>query len=243
MAKSKHPIFRNFIMAYAFCALVAMGFVASSTIDSLMSPELRPMLVKQSAALFLLYLCGSIPFGLIFTRIMTNKDVRNIGSGNIGTTNVLRSGNKLAALLTLLFDISKGYIPLFLLDRYGAGTFHYSVYYFAFLFPVLGHMFPCWLGFKGGKGIATGLGVMLFFVWPVALVSLATWVLLAKFLRISSLAGLVSFTVAPLLTTYLLSFSDSLWMFFLSALVFLAHRDNIGRLLSGQESKIGESSL
>ncbi|NCP62794.1 MAG: glycerol-3-phosphate 1-O-acyltransferase PlsY [Alphaproteobacteria bacterium] len=199
-------------------------------------------LIKQAALLFLLYLSGSIPFGLFIAKAFTKKDVRNLGSGNIGTSNVLRTGSKTAAFLTLTFDLLKGLIPILLLQRYAPSTlFTTPLYDSLLLVPVLGHMYPCWLHFKGGKGIATGLGVLLAFSWPLALVGLLIWLISAAVFRISSLAGLISFGLLPVLALSFAPWQQTIRLFVLSALVFWAHRDNIKRLLTGQEKKIGKA--
>ena len=231
--------FRHFLMAYMACLALAL----LSTLVFGAGAEGSKTLIKQGATLFLLYLSGSLPFGLILAKLLTKKDVRSIGSGNIGTTNVLRTGSKLAAGLTLLFDMLKGLVPLLILQHYADQTpFPPQLTYAVFLMPVLGHMYPCWLSFKGGKGIATGLGVIVAFSWPLALICLAIWISIAKIFKMSSLAGLIAFGVAPFLGLFFSPWPDLIWLGALSALVFFAHRDNIKRLLIGQENKFGEAS-
>ncbi len=232
-------IFRNFLLVYMACLGVALINTALFGTDF----SDQKGLIKQAALLFLLYLSGSIPFGLFIAKAFTKKDVRNLGSGNIGTSNVLRTGSKTAAFLTLTFDLLKGLLPILLLQRYATATFfsEYGFYGLLFLVPVLGHMYPCWLHFKGGKGIATGLGVLLAFSWPLALVGLLIWLISAALSRISSLAGLIAFGLLPILTLYFAPWQQTIWLFVLSALVFWAHRDNIKRLLTGQEKKIGKA--
>ena len=226
----------NFLLSY-FIALIA-AIAISVTLHATTEIKALDIFIKADV-LFLLYLAGSIPFGLIITKFMVKQDVRTIGSGNIGTTNVLRTGNKMAAALTLTFDLLKGLIPVLLLQQYAndlglpAEVVHYTC-----LLPVIGHMFPCWLDFKGGKGIATGLGVILAFAWELGLIALITWVAVAKLFKTSSVAGLISFTVTPVISIYFFGWQNSIWLFLLSALVFWAHRDNIKRILSGQETKI-----
>ena len=180
------------------------------------------------------YLLGSIPFGLLFTRAAGLGDVRSIGSGNIGATNVLRTGNKKLAAVTLIFDILKGTAAVLIAGIYGpdaaiaagAGAF-------------LGHLFPVWLGFKGGKGVATYLGVLIGLAWQMALLFAAVWLAVAFLLRYSSAAALAAAVVVPV-TLYFLG-HDLLALVFalMSALLFVRHRTNISRLLAGTEPRIG----
>ena len=180
------------------------------------------------------YLLGSIPFGLLFTRAAGLGDVRSIGSGNIGATNVLRTGNKKLAAVTLIFDILKGTAAVLIAGIYGpdaaiaagAGAF-------------LGHLFPVWLGFKGGKGVATYLGVLIGLAWQMALLFAAVWLAVAFLLRYSSAAALAAAVVVPV-TLYFLG-HDLLALVFalMSALLFVRHRTNISRLLAGTETRIG----
>ena len=187
------------------------------------------------AALALGYLLGSIPFGLLFAWASGAGDVRKIGSGNIGATNVLRTGKKWAAAATLLCDGAKGAAAV-LIARHllmpGAEIF-------AALAAVLGHMFPIWLRFKGGKGMATFIGVCLALYWPVGLCVCATWLLTALVWRISSLSALIALALSPL---YFFAFGLRDYTplaLVLAALVFFMHRENIRRLLKGQEPRIG----
>jgi glycerol-3-phosphate acyltransferase PlsY len=180
------------------------------------------------------YLCGSIPFGLILTKAAGLGDVRSIGSGNIGATNVLRTGNKRIAALTLLFDGLKGAAPVLLLNYFGetqAGMI-------AGLAAMIGHLFPIWLGFKGGKGVATNIGVLFGLYWPLGLIFIALWIALAFAFRISSLAGLVTSGLTPLWAC-LLGRTDLLLPTVLIAIaIWIMHRANIGRLLKGEEPRI-----
>jgi len=206
-------IFRNFLLVYMAC----LGIVLIST--ALFGTDFSDQkgLIKQAALLFLLYLSGSIPFGLFIAKAFTKKDVRNLGSGNIGTSNVLRTGSKTAAFLTLTFDLLKGLIPILLLQRYAPSTlFTTPLYDSLLLVPVLGHMYPCWLHFKGGKGIATGLGVLLAFSWPLALVGLLIWLISAAVFRISSLAGLISFGLLPVLALSFAPWQQTIRLFVFS---------------------------
>lgn len=180
------------------------------------------------------YLCGSIPFGLLLTKAAGLGDVRSIGSGNIGATNVLRTGNKKIAALTLFLDGLKGAVPVLLLTYYGtpqAGMI-------AGLAAMAGHIFPLWLGFKGGKGVATSLGVLFGLFWPLGLIFIALWLVLAFAFRMSSLAGLISSALTPL-WAYLLWRPDLILPTVLIAIaIWIMHRANIGRLMKGEEPKI-----
>lgn len=180
------------------------------------------------------YLLGSIPFGLIITRIAGLGDVRKIGSGNIGATNVLRTGNKGLAALTLLLDALKGTAAVLL-----AGIFGPEYAIAAGFGAFLGHLFPVWLGFRGGKGVATYLGILLAVAWPGALVFAAAWLATAFITRYSSLAALVAAVCVPV-TLFLLGYIHPALLFVvLSLLVFITHRGNIARLIEGSESRIG----
>lgn len=186
------------------------------------------------AALAFGYLLGSIPFGLLLTRAAGLGDVRKIGSGNIGATNVLRTGHKGLAALTLLLDALKGTAAVLIAGRYGA-----EPALAAGLGAFLGHLFPVWLGFKGGKGVATYLGVLVALAWQGALVFAVAWLGIAFITRYSSLAALVAAIAVPI-ALWLLGFVQPAQLFVLmSAIVFVKHRANIARLLSGTESRIG----
>jgi glycerol-3-phosphate acyltransferase PlsY len=182
------------------------------------------------------YLLGAIPFGLLLTRAAGLGDIRRIGSGNIGATNVLRTGNKKIAAATLLLDALKG-LAAVLLAGHLAGP---DAGLWAGLGAVLGHLFPVWLGFKGGKGVATGYGVLFAAAWPVALLACLAWLLMAKFGRISSLAALTSFAVAPIAAIFLTGAGVVYLSFTIAVLVYLRHHDNIRRLLAGTEPRIGQ---
>jgi acyl phosphate:glycerol-3-phosphate acyltransferase len=183
------------------------------------------------------YLLGSIPFGLLLTRAAGLGDIRGFGSGNIGATNVLRTGNKGLAAATLLLDGLKGaaavLIPWLLVGR--------DVALLAGLAAVLGHLFPVWLRFKGGKGVATGLGVLIAASWPVGLAACATWLLIAGVARMSSLAALAAFVVAPCAALLLHDFVVVKLAFTIAVLVFFRHRANIRRLIAGTEPRIGQA--
>lgn len=181
------------------------------------------------------YLLGSIPFGLVLTRLAGYGDIRQIGSGNIGATNVLRTGNKPLALATLLLDSGKGAIAT-LAAVYIAGP---EAAIAAAAGSMLGHSFPVWLGFKGGKGVATSLGVLLAISWPVGLAACATWLLAAALFRISSLSALIAIGASPVVAWFLAGPEIAGLCLFIAALVYIRHKDNIGRLLKGTEPKIG----
>jgi acyl phosphate:glycerol-3-phosphate acyltransferase len=182
------------------------------------------------------YLLGSIPFGLLIARALRLGDLRAIGSGNIGATNVLRTGNKRAAAATLLLDAGKGAAAV-LVARAVAGDAAAALAGFA---AFLGHIFPIWLKFRGGKGVATFLGVTLAFAWPVGLIGCATWLAVAVASRFSSLAALVAAAANPLWLA-LFGPRHAVWLgIALAALVLVRHHPNIRRLLSGTEPKIGE---
>lgn len=193
------------------------------------------------------YLIGSIPFGLVLTRLAGLGDVRNIGSGNIGATNVLRTGNKFLALGTLLLDGGKGAVVVILANIYL--TQDYAVLAGGAAF--LGHLFPIWLKFKGGKGVATFLGVMLAISWPAGIAAAFTWLLVAFTLRLSSVSALVAAALSPIYL-YGLMFTplfDDIYFgdlqrielaSFMAILIFIRHHENIRRLVQGQEPRIGK---
>ena len=194
------------------------------------SPALILLLVALAS-----YLLGSIPFGLVITRALGLGDLRQIGSGNIGATNVLRTGNRAAAAATLGLDAAKGAVAV-LLARALVGPDAAQV---AGLFAFLGHLFPVWLQFRGGKGVATFLGTLLALAWPVGLAACATWAATAAISRISSLSALVAAGLAPV---WLLIFGRGQMLalvVILAALVFLRHGANIARLRAGTEPRIG----
>jgi glycerol-3-phosphate acyltransferase PlsY len=185
------------------------------------------------------YLLGSIPFGLLLTKSAGLGDIRSIGSGNIGATNVLRTGNKGLAAATLVLDALKGAAAV-LVAR--ALVYDENIVLFAGLVAVLGHLFPVWLGFKGGKGVATGLGVLLAVSWPIGIIACAVWLLVAAGARLSSLAALSAFASAPCSALILEDFSVVKLAFTIAVLVFVRHQANIRRLLDGTEPRIGRGS-
>lgn len=180
------------------------------------------------------YLLGSIPFGLLLTRAAGLGDVRKIGSGNIGATNVLRTGNKGLAAATLLLDALKGTAAVLIAAHFAPET---SVW--AGFGAFLGHLFPAWLGFKGGKGVATYLGVLIGLAWQVALTFAVVWLVMAFLLRFSSLAALTAAVVVPIALYVLSTPQVALLFVVMSMIVFIKHRENISRLLAGTEGKIG----
>ncbi|WP_375648267.1 glycerol-3-phosphate 1-O-acyltransferase PlsY [Bartonella sp. MU70NMGDW] len=185
------------------------------------------------------YLIGSIPFGLLLTRLAKLGDVRTIGSGNIGATNVLRTGNKKLATLTLLCDMLKGTIVVFVIKFFSDPLDNSILVSLAGFFVFLGHLFPIWLKFKGGKGVATYLGVCLGIYWPAAIIFIIVWITIFLLTRYSSLSALISVVITAIFVFY---FSDPYFYFMLivmSIFVYIKHYANIGRLLIGEESKIG----
>lgn len=187
-----------------------------------------------SMALIFGYLLGSIPFGLLLTRMAGLGDVRNIGSGNIGATNVLRTGNKGLATATLLLDAMKGTAAVMLAGRYGP-----DLAVIAGFGAFIGHLYPVWLKFRGGKGVATYIGVLLGLLPIGFLIFAITWLLVALVSRYSSLAALISAIVVPVALFVLGYVQIAELLTVMSALTFWKHRANISRLLSGQESRIG----
>ena len=180
------------------------------------------------------YLLGSIPFGLLLTRAAGLGDVRGIGSGNIGATNVLRTGNKGLAAATLLLDMLKGTAAVLLAGIYGI---EFAIA--AGLGAFLGHLFPVWLSFKGGKGVATYIGVLLGLMWQAALLFCAIWIVIAFAFRYSSLSALTACVVTPVALWFMGRANLAILFAVLSVIVFIKHRANIARLLAGTEGKIG----
>lgn len=178
------------------------------------------------------YLLGSIPFGLVFAKLMGAGDLRAIGSGNIGATNALRTGNKKLAIFTLLCDLLKGTLAVLV---------SYQIYPeiapLAGIVAVLGHVFPIWLRFKGGKGVATGFGILLGLAPWVFLAAIATWGGVFYYKRISSLSALVAYSLAPMYALYGGDNTLALSLLVLASIIFITHRDNISRLARGQEKQ------
>ena len=195
--------------------------------------------IEYLAALALGYLLGSIPFGLLLTRLAGTQDIRAIGSGSIGATNVLRTGRKSVAAATLLCDVFKGTIAVVL----AAWLFGRDPALVAGLGAFLGHLFPVWLGFKGGKGVATYIGILIGIAilgasWIPLVVFLAIWLAVAAATRYSSVAGLISCAAAPAILWAMGNERAALLFLLLTVLVFVAHRANIARLMNGSEGKI-----
>lgn len=183
------------------------------------------------------YLLGSIPFGLVLTGLAGLGDIRRIGSGNIGATNVLRTGNKLLALMTLLLDGGKGAAAALV-----AGAVSPALGILAALAAFLGHLYPVWLKFKGGKGVAIFLGVLLALAWPVGVAAALTWAAAAYLFRYSSLSALVATALSPAYAVAMGKPAVAVAAVLMGVLIFWHHRDNIRRLLKGEEPKIGKSS-
>ncbi len=181
------------------------------------------------------YLCGSVPFGILIARIFGLGNLREIGSGNIGATNVLRTGSKPAAAATLLLDALKGTLPVVVAMHMAGIDVAIAAGFGAFV----GHILPIWLNFKGGKGVATYVGVLLGFGWPLLAVFAVIWLTLAASLRYSSLAALVASLAVPAYAFYAGNGKLALALLAMTAVVYLTHRQNIARLLTGQETRIG----
>ncbi|MDC1148612.1 glycerol-3-phosphate 1-O-acyltransferase PlsY [Pelagibacteraceae bacterium] len=179
------------------------------------------------------YFLGSIPFGLIYAKLAGLGDVRNIGSGNIGATNVLRTGNKKVAALTLLCDIAKGSLAVFI-------TFNFfpKLILLSSVVVYLGHIFPVWLKFKGGKGVATFIGAMAILNYVLCLIFLISWAIVAKIFKISSLSAIVAFLITFVATVFLYENDLILVMSFFTVFSIFTHRENIKKIISGEESKI-----
>ena len=198
-------------------------------------------------AMLLGYLVGAVPFGLLLTRLAGFGDIRRLGSGNIGATNALRTGSKPLAAAVLILDGGKGAAAVLI-----AGQFGQDMAVLAGGSAMLGHCFPIWLRFKGGKGVATGLGTLLAIAWPVGVLVCLTWILVAVLFRYSSLAALCAFALAPIYTwtlsevpvagMYLADPQRVDLAIFIAVVVVIRHHENIRRLLTGSESRIGRSS-
>jgi glycerol-3-phosphate acyltransferase PlsY len=185
------------------------------------------------------YLAGSIPFGLIFSNLFGLGDLRSVGSGNIGATNVLRTGNKTAAALTLLADTLKGFLIVWVSLKYA----HPAVSYGVGIMAIVGHVWPVWLGFRGGKGVAAALGVYLAWSPVLGVITLGLWLGVAKFFRISSLSALVAISSSPLITfvMWAMGWVDGQIIIFCgltTLLILYTHRDNVKRLIAKQEDQI-----
>ncbi len=179
------------------------------------------------------YLLGSIPFGLVLTKLAGHGDIRKIGSGNIGATNVLRTGRKGLAAATLILDGAKGAVAVLI-----AGIWSQDMAVLAGGGAMLGHCFPVWLRFKGGKGVATALGILLAIAWPVGLLACLTWLVMAVVFRYSSVAALTAIAASPIFAWWLADPQRAYLAALIAVLVWIRHHENIRRLLKGEESKI-----
>jgi glycerol-3-phosphate acyltransferase PlsY len=223
---------------------VESAAITFNATDATLMVQTAPSLLLCTGLIGLAYLIGSIPFAVIVSKFMGLKDPRSYGSKNPGATNVLRSGNKLAAALTLLGDAAKGWFAIWLAQQL-APALPWSVYALVVLAVFLGHLYPIFLKFKGGKGVATALGILVAIHPLLALATAATWLLTAIVSRYSSLAALVAAFVAPM---YYLFGSGTVWyaqrpvvfaLIAITVLLFYRHHANISRLISGQETRIG----
>lgn len=198
-------------------------------------PELITPLWLLALVGLVSYLIGAIPFGMVMARLMGLGDLRKMGSGNIGATNVMRTGNKLAGVLTFLLDAGKGAIAaLVAWAAIGEGAAQIAA-----LMAFIGHLYPIYLKFRGGKGVATFIGTTLVLAWPVGLVVCAVWLTIFKLTRYSSLSALVAMAFTPVLA-FLLGYNSMIALFLaMAAMVFYKHRDNISRLISGTEARFG----
>jgi acyl phosphate:glycerol-3-phosphate acyltransferase len=185
------------------------------------------------AAAVISYLLGSIPFGLLLTRLAGHADIRQIGSGSIGATNVLRTGSQRLAALTLLLDLAKGAAAVVIAQRWG-----HEAALIAAGCAILGHMFPVWLGFRGGKGVATAFGVLIPLAWQVALVTAVLWIVTALLFHYSSLAALVAAVAGAVLAAIVADKPTALLIAGIALLIIARHHANIRRLLAGTESRI-----
>ena len=184
------------------------------------------------------YLLGSIPFGLILTRAAGGPDVRTIGSGNIGATNVLRTGRTGLAAATLICDALKGTLAVLVIARYAS----YEASLLAGFGAFIGHLFPVWLNFRGGKGVATYIGLLIGIYWPCAVIFCAIWLVAAVISRYSSLSALIASALTPLAFWLLAQPQAAGWFLLMTVLLWITHRTNIRRLLDGSEGKIGAKS-
>tara|TARA_B100000579_G_scaffold417885_1_gene414865 strand:+ start:184 stop:765 length:582 start_codon:yes stop_codon:yes gene_type:complete len=179
------------------------------------------------------YLLGSVPFGLILTKIFLKEDVRNIGSGNIGATNVLRTGKKSLAGLTLIFDIFKGYLSIYITSNYFS-----ELIYLAALLCLLGHIFPIWLKFKGGKGVATYLGIIIALSFKFGIIFAISWLVILFLFRFSSLASIVSTLIVFMSSVIYNDFNLNMCLFIFLLIILYTHRENILRIKNKTENKI-----
>jgi len=182
------------------------------------------------------YLLGSIPFGLLITRATGQGDIRDIGSGNIGATNVLRTGRKDIALITLLLDAAKAGVAALIFNHF----FGLPIGLFAGAAALVGHCYPIWLKFKGGKGVATFFGCLFATAWPIALIAGAIWLACAFITRISSLSALAAAGASPLIAMFMGYYHVAIMAAVLAVIIYIRHAENIGRIIKGTESRIGK---
>lgn len=192
--------------------------------------------MEHFIALAIGYVAGSIPFGLLLARVFGQGDIRKIGSGNIGATNVLRTGRKDLAVLTLLLDAAKAGLTGWLVQHFMGAPFGYL----AAAAALIGHCYPVWLKFKGGKGVATFFGGLFALVWPIGIVAAVVWLCTAFLTRLSSLGALLACVISTIVSVFFLPQAAGVMVGFMSAVIILRHRENIGRLMRGEESKIGK---
>ena len=183
--------------------------------------------------LFYSYLLGSIPFGLIITKVFLRKDIRKFGSGNIGTTNVLRTGKKSLAIATLIFDILKGYVSVIITLKY-----FNDLVYFSALICFIGHIFPVWLKFKGGKGVATYLGIIFALSFKFGIIFGITWLLISFIFKYSSLSSMIGALIVFVYSMFLDNITLSIFLFITFIIILYTHRENIVRLKDSSETKI-----
>ena len=183
--------------------------------------------------LFYSYFLGSIPFGLIITKVFLRKDIRKVGSGNIGTTNVLRTGKKSLAIATLIFDILKGYVSVIITLKY-----FNDLVYFSALICFIGHIFPVWLKFKGGKGVATYLGIILALSFKFGIIFGITWLLISFIFKYSSLSSMIGALIVFVYSMFLDNITLSIFLFITFIIILYTHRENIVRLKDSKETKI-----
>ena len=183
--------------------------------------------------LFYSYFLGSIPFGLIITKVFLRKDIRNVGSGNIGTTNVLRTGKKSLAIATLIFDILKGYVSVLITLKY-----FNDLVYFSALICFIGHIFPVWLKFKGGKGVATYLGIIFALSFKFGIIFGITWLLISFIFKYSSLSSMIGALIVFVYSMFLDNITLSIFLFITFIIILYTHRENIVRLKDSSETKI-----
>ncbi len=197
---------------------------------------MTPMLI--GLAIGIGYILGSVPFGLMLSGAAGEGDIRKIGSGNIGATNVLRTGRKDLAIITLILDAGKAAAAIFFVGA----MIGYPYSLIAGAMALVGHCFPIWLKFKGGKGVATFFGGLTAAAWPVGLIAMAIWLTAAIIWRMSSLSALIAAICGPILA-YLMGYTHVAYMAaFMTVIIYIRHRENIGRILKGKESKIGQKT-